>query len=85
LSVLRIVVKLFGPQAQTAGRRELALDLAAGPVTCAALRCALAAAEPRLAPTLPASRFAINCALAAEADAVRAGDEVALIGPVSGG
>lgn len=81
----RIRVKLFGPEAATAGRREVAIDLPDEAATCAQLRASLAAAEPALAPRLPHCRFAINSAYAGEDDPVRPGDEVALIGPVSGG
>ncbi len=82
-----MVVKLFGPQALAAGKREVVVEVAVerGEPTCADLRDALAAVEPGLKASLAASRFAVNQAFARELDPVRAGDEVALIGPVSGG
>lgn len=53
--------------------------------TVAHLRAALAAHCPELGPLLPACRFAVNQKYAAEADPIAAGDEVALVAPVSGG
>lgn len=79
-----ITVKLFGPQAQLAQARQVRLDLAEVP-TVGALRAALAEAKPALAPSLAASRVAVNHAFAADSDMISADDEVALIGMVSGG
>ena len=45
----------------------------------------LTAAEPLLAGMLPACRFAVNHAFAADDRAIAEGDEVALIGLTSGG
>lgn len=82
--MIRVSVKLFGPQAILVGsdRVELAMP---GEATCEDLMRALADAAPALAKTLPTSRIAINHAYAENQDAVREGDEVALIGMVSGG
>ncbi len=82
---MTVLVRLFGPQAQSAGRREVVLDFPNGEISCGRVRQALAEADPRLGATLAASRLAVNHAFAADSDLVRAGDEVALIGPVSGG
>ena len=84
MSAVCLTVLLFGPQAALAGARELRLPLDSG-ATVAQVRAALGAACPALAPSLPASRFAVNHAFAAETDPVAASDEIALIGMVSGG
>ncbi len=75
---------LFGPQADLAGCRELHLTVGET-ATCAQLREMLAEACPALVPSLGESRFAINQQMAGDDRAVRADDEVALIGLVSGG
>lgn len=82
---MTITVKLFGPQAQMAGQRELVLDFPASQINCGELRAAMARCHSRLAPTLASSRFAINQSFATDADAIHPGDEVALIGLISGG
>ena len=81
---MNIEVKIFGPQARLAQRSSIRIALEPA-ATCEALRAKLAEAEPELAPSLPRSRFAINHEFAAESQAIREGDEVALIGMVSGG
>lgn len=81
---MRVRVLLFGPQADAAGRRAVEIDLPE-PADCRALRERLAQVCPALAPTLPASRFAVNHEFAAPDHPIRAGDELALIGLVSGG
>lgn len=81
---MRIRVKLFGQLADAAGGREVEVELTA-PANCAALRAELACSSPGLAALLPACRFAVNHAFATEDQPIREGDEVALIGLVSGG
>ena len=81
----RLTVKLFGPQALEAGAREVDLHLAEGGVTVTELRRLLAESQPAIAATLPGSRIAINHEFAGENDVVRPGDEVAVIGMLSGG
>ena len=49
------------------------------------LKAALTAASPALAPLLPVTRVAVNQEFALSDTVIRAGDEVALIPPVSGG
>ena len=80
-----IAVKLFGPAAQRVGAREVHVALDQDHATCRAIRAALAESAPAMGELLPASRFAVNHEFAGEDDPVRAGDEVALIGMVSGG
>lgn len=81
---MTVVVKLFGPDALAVGRPQLAFELPPES-TCRELRQKLRQAAPRLAGSLTASRFAVNHVFANEAQPLRPGDEVALIGMVSGG
>jgi molybdopterin converting factor small subunit len=78
-------VKLFGPMSQAVGQGELSISLQGDGATCAALRATLFAAEPRLAGLLDGCRFAVNGRFAAEGHMLAEGDEIALIGFVSGG
>lgn len=84
-----IVVRYFAATREIAGRDEERLPLprgaGGGPYTVRDLAAHLAARHPRLAPHLARIRFAINGEFVKAHDAVRAGDEVALIPPVAGG
>jgi molybdopterin converting factor small subunit len=82
---MTIDILLFGPLATRAGAGRIAVPVAELPVTCQALRDALVQAHPELAEALPLHRFAVNARFAGEDGVVREGDEVALIGMVSGG
>ncbi len=81
---MRVRVLLFGPEADAAGASEVSVDVDETP-TCAALRAHLARAVPALVPSLPGCRFALNGEFAPDSSAIGEGDEVALIGMVSGG
>jgi molybdopterin converting factor small subunit len=81
---VRVTVKLFGPQARLAGSDAIAAEFAGAP-SCAQIRSHLAELVPALAPTLAHSRLAVNHEFAADDQIVAAGDEIALIGMVSGG
>ncbi|MGA2499707.1 MAG: MoaD/ThiS family protein [Tepidisphaeraceae bacterium] len=85
MTTSELTVLLFGPLADKASARQIRMSLPVGSRTCADLRKALAAAEPRLAPLLPACRIAVNQAFAAEDRLLLNTDEIALIGLVSGG
>ena len=76
---MRVTVRLFAQLRERAGRRELELDLPDG----ARVRDALAAVGD-LAAGLPVV-MAVNREYADESAELRAGDELALIPPVSGG
>jgi MoaE-MoaD fusion protein len=76
-------VLLFAGLAQATGRRELVLEIAGGGLDVAALQQLVLADAPALAGR--SFRVAVNRRYAQAADAVRPGDEVALIPPVSGG
>lgn len=78
-------VKLFGPMCQAVGRNELSINLQAELPSCAALRSAIRAGEPRLAGFVDACRFAVNGRFAGEEQRLTEDDEIALIGFVSGG
>ncbi len=77
-------ILLFGAEAAAAGDRAVTLDLAEDAVTADELKDHLARAYPGLT-GLAACRVARNQRFV-EGDAkVTAGDEIALVGPVSGG
>jgi MoaE-MoaD fusion protein len=80
-----VTVRLFGPMARAVDRPTVEVMLDTSAATCADLRAKLAACQPRLAPLLPACRFAVNQQLAPDQQAIGPGDEIALIGLVSGG
>ena len=82
---MEVSVLLFGPAAQTVGRREVVVAMADASPTCAALRVRLGEVEPKLAPLLDHCRLAVNHAFASDDQRIGPGDEVALIGLVSGG
>lgn len=82
---MTLAVHLFNAEARLVGRSVVNVDLAAVRPTCAALRMALVQAEPKLEPALARCRIAVNCAFATDEQLLRDGDEVALIGMVSGG
>ena len=81
---MNVVVKLFGAEADAAGREEIAVPLEEAS-TCARLRQRLAELEPRLGSHLPACRFAVNHEFVGDDYRLAEDDEVALIGLVSGG
>jgi molybdopterin converting factor small subunit len=82
---MRVEILLFGPLASLAGENRLVVEAPGGTLTCGVLREAVAAAHPSLASPLRLHRFAVNQELVDDAAPVREGDEVALIGMVSGG
>jgi molybdopterin converting factor subunit 1 len=81
---MHIRVRLFAIQRELAGTREVALDVADG-ATVADAWDALVARHPAIAPGRDYVRFARNGAYADETTTLEAGDEVAMIPPVSGG
>jgi molybdopterin converting factor small subunit len=83
--MMRLTVKLFGPQAAAVQRDAVEVELEDETATCEDLRRALTRVCPAVADTLAASRFAVNCELVDDAHPVDARDEIALIGMVSGG
>ena len=82
---MRISVQLFGPAAQRIGGRCVAVSFDEEAVSCGALRERLAAIEPRISELLSSHRLAVNHEFAEDERIIADGDEVALIGLVSGG
>jgi molybdopterin synthase catalytic subunit len=81
---MRVRVLLFGPAKDLGGVTEDVMELRAG-ATVGDVRQMLAQRYGRLAPGLPSMRLAVNASFAPDSTAVRDGDEVAVIPPVSGG
>ena len=82
---MTVTVLLFGPQAQLAGHREIAVDVPGDVATVGAVLAALGEAAGELRDSLRTSRLAVNHEFATEETVINPGDEVALIGMVSGG
>ena len=78
-------ILLFGAEARDAGQRSVTVNTAGTESTCEQLRMALASEVPVLAERLPSCRFAVNQEFATDDLVLKSGDEVALIGAVSGG
>ncbi|MCL4743344.1 MAG: MoaD/ThiS family protein [Phycisphaerales bacterium] len=79
-----VAVLLFGPAAAAAGLSKVTVRAGPNP-TVASLAPLLRDACPAIAPMLPGLRFARNGEFARPDEIVRQGDEIALIGLVSGG
>jgi molybdopterin converting factor small subunit len=79
-----IQVLLFGPAQRIAGQSCITVRVD-GQVTCLDVKRALVAAAPRMTDFIAGARLAVNRKLLSDTGAVRPGDEVALIGMVSGG
>jgi molybdopterin converting factor small subunit len=77
-------ILLFGPAQRIAEQSSITVRVDGTP-TCHAVRQAVAVADPRLADFVAQARLAVNQKLAPENSLVCPGDEVALIGMVSGG
>lgn len=81
---MKVAVRLFAAGRELAGAAECVVDVA-GAATVADVRLALGKHCPALAPLVGRSLMAVNAEYADDATPVAAGDEVALIPPVSGG
>ena len=82
---MKVEILLFGPQASLAQTDRVWVHLDPDTATVDHAMDALRKAMPVLAPTLNASRLAVNHAYAEQKQLLQASDEVALIGMVSGG
>jgi len=80
-ATLRIAV--FAGMAEVVGRRHLDLPWAGG--TVADARLLVARSHPALSDLLARSAFAVGCRYVGDDAALAAGDDVAIIPPVSGG
>jgi len=82
----RATVLLFGPARVAAGTGSVSWEVTVGGMRARELVAALAAAYPRLAPTLRVSRYLLNgVVLTALSRRVRPGDEFAVHPPYGGG
>ena len=84
LPPLHIRVRLFAMQRETAGTRELRLEVPLGS-TLEDAWSAVVEAVPALAPGRSSLRFAVNGSYAGPETPLADGDEIACIPPVSGG
>ena len=81
---MQIDILLFGPQAKLADHDRVTIELDHASTVADALSV-LGERVPALASSLSVSRLAVNHEYAQENDLLSEGDEVALIGMVSGG
>lgn len=81
---MTLTVHLFARARELAGAEAVAVELPPA-ATVAALRAALAARHPALAPLLARSAVAVNHDFAGDDRPLAEADEVAVIPPVSGG
>ena len=83
-SAMQIVVRLFGNEARLLGTRQVQAFAREG-ITAGELRRNIAGQFPAHQAAIEACRVAINHDFAADDTVIKPGDEVALIGSVSGG
>jgi molybdopterin synthase catalytic subunit len=81
---MAVRVLLFGPEAAAAGRAFVDAPVDAG-ATAGRVKEAVGRAFPALARSVRSARLAVNAEFAPDDQVIEAGDEVALIGLVSGG
>ena len=82
---MELRIRLFAICRERASADEVTVDVDDGSVTVASLKAAIAEQHPSLAPLLPVVRVAVNETFGFDDDPIGAGDELALIPPVSGG
>ena len=82
---VELEIRLFATLKDRAGSDRIRVELPDRAATAADVIRAVAAGYPALAPALPSALLAVNRAFAAPDTPVKAGDEVALFPPVSGG
>lgn len=78
-------VLVFGPQAQTVGASSVAVTGVALPTTASDVLRLLAEQYSELQTSIKVSRLAVNQKFASDDTEIQVGDEVALIGLISGG
>lgn len=82
---MEVTVLLFGPQADLAGARTLRIDTPNEQPTAGEILAEVGLAVPALKGSLGSSRLAVNHEFVGNDKPISYGDEVALIGMVSGG
>ena len=81
---MRVTVKLFASFREATGQAERTLEVTPG-TTVGQLWSNLVHESPRLAPLSDSAAFAVNKQYSRSDAALRDGDEVAFLPPVSGG
>lgn len=81
---MEINILFLGPARDLSGIERISFEVPSE-ATAAVIRTAIAAKFPRIAAALPTMRLAVNQTFVTDEHLLRAGDEVALIPPVSGG
>ena len=77
-------VMLFGAEAVAAGERSLDLEIPQESITADELKLHLSESYPGMS-GIPSCRVAVNQKFVVGDDKLTPGDEIALVGPVSGG
>ena len=81
---MEINILFLGPARDLAGVETASVEVSDG-TTAASVRAVISANFPRIKIALPTMRIAVNQTFVSDEYMLRAGDEVALIPPVSGG
>jgi molybdopterin synthase catalytic subunit len=81
---MELEIKLFATLKDRAGQNSILIDMPA-PATVQSLLSAIAIAYPALQPSLPTTLVSVNKTFAFPDTEIKAGDELALFPPVSGG
>lgn len=84
ISLMSVVVLLFGPHAAALGR-DRAVVVLGDDATCHGVLTALRTQYPQLAALMPAARLAVNSRFGSSETEVNTTDELALIALVAGG
>jgi molybdopterin converting factor subunit 1 len=82
---LKVKVKLFGSTRESAGQKEIEVNLSSEPSTVAELKSSLYTAYPALASGASYLVVAVNRKVADDSIKITASDELALLPLVSGG
>ena len=81
---MQVTVLLFGPEAALAGRPFVSVEVGSH-ATCRDVLSGLAEQWPALRAAVQTARLAVNHSFSGPDQPVQRSDELALIGPVSGG
>ena len=80
-----VLLRLFGPQAQLAGCREVKVSVVPGSTSARQVLDEMSLRYPVLTESLATSRLAINHQLASDDAVIDGSEELAIIGMVGGG